>query len=179
MIRHLILICLFSLISNFCYAGIEHELLLEQYNECTIRVTHDATPDSTTGTILFRSFKIEEGIHYPCDINENIASISLNKAFQQYSLLSGLKPVTSIMIGRLIHYPWAKDYLKNNPISKTMHQEFNNTLLNAPIITPFKHGLVNHHYNIIGVSCEKILLNKQGHVTDAMCWLELEETDKK
>jgi hypothetical protein len=174
MMRHLILICLISLISIFCYAGIEHELLLEQYNECTIRVTHDATPDSTTGTILFRSFKIEEGIHYPCDINENIASISLNKAFQHYSLRSDLKPVTSVMLGRLIRYPWARNFLNTNSITKVSHKEFNQIIFDSPIIQPFRNALQNSNYDITGVSCEKVLYNESDFAIDGLCWLVIE-----
>jgi hypothetical protein len=163
------------LISNFCYAGIEHELLLEQYNECMVRVTHDATPDSKTGAIIFRAYKIENGIHYPCEINENITSTSLNNAFQNYISLSDLKPVTSVMIGRLIRYLWARSFLEKNSISKVTHAEFNKVIFNSPIIEPFKNAVNNFNYSITNVSCEKILYDENNFAIDALCWLIIEE----
>ncbi len=169
--RYLIPCFLIILFPNFCYAGIKHELFLEQYNECTIRITHDATPDSKTGTIIFRSYKIENDVYYPCEINENITSTSLNNAFQYYVSRSDLKPFTSLMIGRLIRYPWARSFLANNPIPKVTHAEFNKIIFESSIIEPFKNAINEFNYNITDVSCEKILYNENNLAIDGLCWL--------
>lgn len=169
--RQIILSLLIILFYELCYAGIENELLLEQHNECTIRITHDATPDSETGTIIFRSYKIKDNVHYACEINENTVSISLNNAFQYYVSRSDLKPVTSVMIGRLIRYLWARSYLENNPVPKVTHAEFNKIIFDSSIIEPFKKGISEFNYNITNVSCEKILYDENNLAIDGLCWL--------
>lgn len=166
---------LLILFSHVCYAGIKNELLLKQYDECIIDISHSATPDSVTGTIIFKSYRIKEGIHYPCYTNEKNVSASLKKAIQYYSSRTDLKPITSIMIGRLIRYHWIKDYLENNPAPKSNHQEFNKIIFNSSIIEPFKNALDVHNYYLTDVSCEKILINDEGFSIDALCWLEIEK----
>jgi hypothetical protein len=171
MIRYSISFFLTIFFSNFCYAGVEHELLVEKQNECTIRITHEATPDSETGSIIFKSYKIEDNIHSPCETSEASVSIFLNKAFQQYSSHSDLKPITSIMIGRLIRYSWAKDLLKQSPIPKISSQEFNKEILFSPIIKPFQKAIKEFNYRVTDVSCEKTLYSEKGFAIDALCWL--------
>lgn len=173
--RYSILCFLIILTSNFCYAGIENELLLEQYDTCTVRITHDATPDSKTATLVYRTYKVIDDIHQPCDINQEVVYKSLKESFNHYLNNAELKPVTSIMLGRLTRYPWARSFFDKNPVAKTNHQEFNNIILSSSIIEPFKNAANDSNYSITGVSCEKILYNENNFAIDGLCWLIIEE----
>ena len=173
--RNLFSYFLIIFFSTFCYAGIENDLLLEQYGNCNVRITHDATPDSETGTLIYRSYKIINSIHEPCEINQTIAYASFKKGFNNYLTKSELKPATSIMLGRLIRYSWASSFFDENLIQKTNHQKFNNIILNSPIIEPFKNAVNDFDYHITDVNCEKILYNEDNFAIDALCWLIIEK----
>ncbi len=172
--HHLTLSFLIFLIPNICFAGVEKELFLKQYDSCTVRITHDATPDSKTGVLIFRSYKVSNGLHQPCDIDQEIAFNSFKDGFKIYLSSPDLKPITSIFIGRLIRYPWARHVLKTNPISKTDHQGFNKIILGTSIITPFENAVNDFDYKITNVSCEKMLYDKYNFAIDGLCWLILD-----
>lgn len=173
------LLIILMLLSYNAHAGIETILLDKSHGDCIIRITHDAIPTSKTGSIVFRSYKLLNGVHEPCPPQKNDISTSLDSAFEVYRQKQ-LKPATSIFIGRLIHYPWVVDYLATQGpvLDKTTGQDrtglFNNSAFLDEVLMPFQTATAKHHYKIDKTECEKILVNHQGIITDALCWLVIE-----
>lgn len=167
------------LLSYNAHAGIETILLDKGPGDCIIRITHDATPSSKTGAIVFRSFKPLNGVHEPCPPQKDDVSTSLSSAFEVYRQKQ-LKPATSIFIGRLIHYPWIVGYLAGQgpALDKTTGQNrsglFNSRVFLDEVLAPFQIAIAKHHYKISKTECEKILVNRRGIITDALCWLVIE-----
>ena len=96
------------LISVSATAGIEIVLVKEGYGDCTVLVTHDATPDSDIGTLVFLSYTVVDGIHYPCEVDQGQVEQSLGLAVSRYISRADLKPVTSIFVGKIAAFPWVR-----------------------------------------------------------------------
>ena len=175
--QRLTLFFLLCLVNMPALAGIDTDLYRQSHNGCTIEIQHSATTDFDFATLLFRAHKKVEGIYQRCAISELDAKQSLEKAFALY-LQKDLKPVTSIFIGRLENYAWAVEYLEKNPITyagKVDYRDFNQRIAQSSIFQVFDAALKIHGFRVKGASCEKILMDKQDHSTDATCWILIKE----
>jgi hypothetical protein len=136
------------LVSASTIAGIEIDLVKEDFGNCTVRVTLDATPDSKIGTLVFRSFKIVDGIQYPCEIDQKIVEHSLGLAVSRYLSRPDIKPVTSIFVGKIAAFPWVRNAWKiksqNGSYSPLSHQAFSQLVFKPWVSQPFSNALNNH-----------------------------------
>jgi len=169
-------------LSSSGHAGIETELFSAQYGECTARVIHDAVPYSQTATIVFKSYRVADGVHHPCALSGQDARDSLDRALAGYLMKAELKQVTSIFIGRLIHYPWVVKTLEEGAGSgkrgHLSHKEFNKLVFGSETIRPFKQAVEEHGYAVTSISCEKLMFYRNGAPRDAMCWLIVNKQPK-
>lgn len=169
-----------TLLACSAQAGIRTPLLELTAGKCSIRIHHDATPSAKTGVIIFRSYKIVAGIHQPCPPSTNQTRDSLRTAMGTLTRKK-LKPVNEIMIGRIMYYPWIQQYLATQPaypgkVTQTYRNSlFNNRKFLNETLKPFQDALVDYRLKINKTRCEKILINKQGVATDALCWLHLQK----
>ncbi len=159
------------------YAGIETLLIGEQQGNCTIRVTHDATPSSMFGTLVFRSFVVIDSVHHPCAATKSHVRETLSKGIAQYIAYNNLKPITSIMVGKISHFPWIKsDWLnksQSGSYEKMSRSDFNALVSSEAISEPFKTALNKNGLEFDGASCEKMQFYDNGHPMDALCWFKI------
>ncbi len=163
-------------------AGIEAELFLKQYEACTVRIYHDATPDATSGVLVIRPYLEKDGVHERCEsLDKKHITQSLTQALQAYKKRDDLKPVTSLMLGRLVNYPWIKTTLAAQAgvpsVKKLSRRQFNAFVLKDEMMTPFKQALELQGFRLTGASCEKLIFYDNGAPQDAMCWLVIERRD--
>ena len=163
-----------------CFAGIETVLIEEQQGRCTLRVTHDATPSSEIGTILFRSFTVIDGMHFPCEPTKTQVIESLGKGIAIYISHDNLKPATSIMVGRISRFPWVNSAwqakARSGTYEKMSSTEFNAFVGSNDISQPFEIALNHNGLELDGVSCEKIQFYENGYPMDALCWFKIKRT---
>jgi hypothetical protein len=159
-------------------AGIEVVLLEQQYENCTIRVTHDATPSSTIGTLVFRSYILVNRIQHYCFVEADQVEHSLGEAVARYRSNTGLKPVTSILVGRIGRFPWVKAAWEidgaQGSFTRLSHRQFNERVNRQDISGPFGHALRENGLSLGGASCEKLQFFENGAPMDALCWFEIE-----
>ena len=178
------LIPVLLLLSFNSHAGIETRLLQEKYASCTIRISHDALATAKTGSLVFKSFILLNDVHQPCAPSRQHIHDSLDRALTSFGQQK-LKPLTSLFIGRLIHYPWIRDDLaRQAPLPKTLppHKRtelFKSGAFISQNLSPFQRALAGHHYKISNMACEKLLLDKQGRIEDALCWIIVEDSLSK
>jgi len=162
---------------TICCAGIETVLVEEQQGICTIRVTHDATPSSETGTIIFRSFSVLDGLHIPCEPTKSQVIESLAKGIAIYLSHEDLKPATSIMVGRISRFPWVNSAWQAKASSGTYKKmssiEFNALVGSKNVSQPFEIALNKNGLEFAKASCEKIQFYEGGYPMDALCWFEI------
>lgn len=163
-----------------CFAGIETVLIEEQQGNCTVRVVHDATPSSEIGTILFRSFTVNDGLHYPCELTKSQVTDSLNKGIAKYISLENMKPATSIMVGKISGFPWVKSDWhakgRSGTYEKMSRAEFNALVSSQSIAQPFVIAINYNGLEFDGASCEKIQFYANGFPMDALCWFKIKNT---
>ena len=163
-----------------CFAGIETVLIEEQQGECTLRVTHDATPSSEIGTIVFRSFTVKDGLHFHCEPTKTQVIESLGKGIAIYLSDENLKPVTSIMVGRISRFPWVnlawQAKARSGTYAKMSSTEFNAFVASKDISQPFEKALSDNGLEFDGASCEKIQFYENGYPMDALCWFKIKRT---
>jgi len=178
--RSIFVLVIALFLPTICFAGIETILIEEQQGNCTVRVAHDATPSSETGTIDFRSFRIIDGVHYPCEPTRSQVTDSLSKGIAKYISHGNLKPATSILVGNISGYPWVKSKWHANSQSGTYEKmsrsEFNALVSSKIISQPFEIALVINGLEFNGASCEKIQFYENGYPMDALCWLKIKIT---
>lgn len=168
-------------ISQPAVAGVTHLLYEEHAGQCRNTVSHDAVAGQP-GVIILRPVGSGET---PCVINKSQVKSLMEKGLQQYRGRKDLAPVTSVFLGgRLIAYPWLSRYVmedarKNTlwnvdhgkPVSVSSNEYLNRSLFGAQVLAPFAEALQRYDYEITGVSCEKVLVNKNKLPFDGMCWL--------
>ena len=160
-------------------AGIETELFLKQYDACTVRVQHDATPSSKTGVIVIRVFTEQDGVQARClSLDKKHITQSLGTALARYKKRADLKPVTSLMLGRLVNYPWIRTSLEAKagaaPVKKLSREQFHAFVLKTERAAPFREALEEQGFRVTGANCEKLMFYRNGAPQDAMCWLVIE-----
>ncbi len=162
------------------FAGIETILFEEQNGRCTLRITHDATPYSEVGTILFRSFTVIDGLHFPCKPTKTQVTESLGRGIAIYRSQENLKPATSIMVERISRFPWVnlawQAKAKSGTYEKMSNTEFNHFVGSKDISQPFEIALNQNGLEFDGASCEKIQFYENGHPMDALCWFKIKRT---
>jgi len=178
--RNKLTLALVFVLPAICFAGIETVLNEEQQDSCTIRVSHDATPSSEIGTILFRSFTVLDGLHFPCELTKSQVTESLAKGIAKYISHQNLKPATSIMVGRISRYPWVniawQAKAKSGTYDKMTRTEFNTFVGSKDISQPFEIALTQNGLELDGASCEKIQFYQNGYPMDALCWFKIKRT---
>ncbi len=167
------------LVSTNATAGIENILVEEQYGDCTVRVTHDATPDSDTGTLVFRSYTVVESVHYPCEVDQKQAEHGLGLAISRYISRKDLKPVTSIFVGKIASFPWVRSAWdikkKTGTYSPLSHREFSQLVFKPVLSRPFASALNVNGLAISGASCEKLQFHANGAPMNALCWFKIDK----
>ena len=120
-------------------------------------------------------------------MSEPLVTSVLEQALAKYKSNSDLAEISSIFLGgRLLSYPWMREYLtkasaKNNewniktgkPRHGNSNAYVNNLLYSDKLLESFSAALKKFDYRITGISCEKILVNKNKLPEDGMCWLNL------
>ena len=127
--------------------------------------------------------------HQPCSIDPKSVSKLLKNGLRKKP--KNFELYTSLSIGRLIDYPWAVEYLaetalqdpswdvkRGRPRLGEYYNDYVKRILNAKsVIEPFQKGLQSSGATIVGVSVEKVLLEKRpgGKLPiDAQVWFQLE-----
>ncbi len=155
-------------------AGIEIVLVKEKYGDCTVRVTHDATPDSNIGTLIYRAYTVVDGIHYPCEVDQEQVEQSMGLAVSRYLSRTDLKPVTSIFVGKIAAFPWVRNAWdiksQSGSYSPLSHREFSQLVFTAAVSEPFASALSDHGLALSGASCEKLQFHSNGAPMNALCW---------
>lgn len=165
------------------WAGISVPLYAGKDTSCNLKVFHDAAPGEA-GTIAIKLFDVERN---KCDLTKEKAARALDKALNNYKSRNNLSGIASIFLGRLINYKSLSDYLvkaskankdwnnKNGRPAKGSNNKYVNYLLySSNILDPFSAVLSKHNYKILGVSCEKILINEEKLPFDGMCWISVQ-----
>lgn len=165
------------LVSASVTAGIEVVLVKEVYGDCTIRVTHSATPDSDIGTLVFRSYTVVDGLHHPCEADQEQVEHSLSLAVSRYLSRTDLKPVTSIFVGKIAAFPWVRMAWNTKSQSGThsplSHRDMNQLVFMPTVSKPFASALADHGLGLRGASCEKLQFHDNGAPMNALCWFEI------
>jgi len=178
--RKILVIIPALIFSAACFAGIETVLVEEKQGNCTVRVIHDATPSSETGTILFRSFIVVDGLHHPCNPTKSQVTRSLSRGFAIYISHGNLKPATSIMVGKISNFPWVKSdwhaKSQSGTYKKMSRSELNALVSSKAISEPFEIALNLNGLEFDGASCEKIQFYDNGYPMDALCWYKIKST---
>lgn len=165
------------------YAGVRVQLFEEKNASCNIKAYHDAVPGES-GVIVLKSFDTKDD---KCEITQDKAINALDNAINNYKVRNDLSEITSIFLGRLISYKWLSDYLlkssitnknwnvqKGRPRNGTSNKYVNSLMYRSNILEPFSLVLSKYDYKMSGVSCEKILINKEKLPFDGMCWLTIQ-----
>ena len=167
-----------TLVGGGVNAGVETPLLLETQGDCTVSVVHDATPDSITGTLMFRSFLLLDGLSHPCDLSRTQVSASLGRGIAAYRAQVELIPVTSIFVGRVSRYPWVRSAWQEQgstgSFEKLGFDAFNALVGSASIAQPFTDALRVNGLKSGGASCEKLMFHDNGAPLDGLCWILIE-----
>lgn len=167
-------------LSNLANAGVSELLYKENYGACSITAWHDAVPGEK-GVIVFKP----DNNTAVCKLSKTQVTNILKNAFEKYQFRKDLSEITSIYLsGRLISYPWLNDYLtnssKNNsrwnqtigkPTESSINEYANSLLYSQRLLEPFLLALQQYQYDVTGISCEKVLINKENLPYDAMCWV--------
>ena len=175
--RNSFIIALALMLPPVCFGGIETLLIEEQQGNCTIRISHDATPSSDIGTILFRSFTLVDGLQYPCHPAARQVTESLDKGIAEYRSRQNLKPATSIMVGRISRFPWVtamwQARSESGSYRKLSISDFNALIGARDISGPFVTALSRNGLELESASCEKLQFYDNGYPMDALCWLTI------
>jgi hypothetical protein len=178
--RNILVLVPVLIFPTICFAGFETVLVEEQQGNCTIRVVHDAVPSFENGPILFRSFEVIDGVHYPCAPTRFQVTSILGKAIAKYISHENLKPATSIMVGKISSFPWVKSDWQTKGQSGTYEKmsitEFNALVSSKAISQPFEIALNINGLEFDGASCEKIQFYENGYPMDALCWFKIKST---
>lgn len=161
-------------------AGISLTLFEQENDQCTVRALHDAVPGSK-GVIMLKVFA---GGKTDCKMTKEASATALEGALQHYKSRTDLSEITSVFLGRLVPYKWLNTYLveasktskqwdinKGRPVQGTSNQYVNTLLYKGKVLESFSRVLAKYNYKITGVSCEKVLINRDKLPFDAMCWL--------
>ena len=174
-LRKLTILVLLGGFSPVSSAGVETPLLLETQGECQVRVVHDATPDSTTGTLVLRAFQLIDGLAYACDVGPAQAAASLGRGVAAYLAQGDLKPATSVFVGRIGRYPWVREAWRlesgTDFRSRLDTDAFNALVGSEEIARPFTEALRMHGLEPGGASCEKLMFHDNGAPMDGLCWI--------
>lgn len=170
------------LFSTSLMAGISTTLFEKDYEGCGVKVVHDAVAGEK-GTILLRG-RTEK--HSYCPISRSQVEEVLGAGLKKLHIQPELSRVESIFIGRLESYPWIREFLvrqsknskkwnmkKVRPVSGSNNSFVNSLLDSKTLLKPFSVVLEKSGYRVAGVSCEKILINKDKLPYDAMCWIKI------
>jgi hypothetical protein len=175
-----VVLTLLLAISSKCYSGVETLLFESELQGCKIEVSHSAAIGATTGTILFSTYKIIDGIHWACEVTKEAVTNTLTKGLSVFNSVSSLVPVSSIRIGHIQHYKWAKELLhkqsQEEQRAPTGYQEFNQLVASNEVSLPFKLAINSNGFKLKKADCEKRFYYKNGATEDAFCWLIIKRT---
>ena len=167
------------LVYSNAISGIEVVLVKEKFGDCIVRIMHDATPDSDIGTLVFRSYRLADNIHYPCEVDRQQVEQSLRLAVSLYLSEGDLKPVTSIFVGKIAAFPWVRkawDIESQSGMHEPLsHRAFSQLVFKSAISQPFTDALNHHGLALSGASCEKLQFHSNGAPMNALCWFEIAE----
>lgn len=163
-------------------AGISQVLHLQTYGDCELTISHD-TVVGFDGVIIIR-FRTKD--YKPCLVSKEKLSENLDKALQ-YFKSNKLTEVTSVFLGgKLSSYPWMTEYLISRskvsnewnsilgkPISGHANTYVSKVLNSDTILKPFLMPLSKHQYEIMGIDCEKIMINSDKLPYDGLCWISI------
>lgn len=165
-------------------AGITTLLEKNSTGSCRVEISHDATPISSTGVIIIRSYQHQSSVLTPCPATKQQLGQSLAAALKTHAD-KGLKPIRSVQLGRIYRYDWIKSYLDEQPpVYGMSHRQRHDMLFNTPyflqdVLEPVQKALIEFKLDIKSSRCEKLLIDKAGKVTDALCWLNIEKLKNK
>ncbi|MDH5179545.1 MAG: hypothetical protein OEZ39_11975 [Gammaproteobacteria bacterium] len=177
--RRALLVILIYSVCLTAGAGVETTLVEDQSGSCMIRIVHSAAPSDTSGVLVLRSYMKNSGqVMEPCPPDREQTGHSLRLALQAYAAQQ-LKPFNGIMLGRIMRYPWLQAYLAEQPAHRgKVTRAYHDKLFNHPgflheAVQPLPSVLADFNLKIVSASCEKILIDKDGKATDAICWLNV------
>jgi hypothetical protein len=170
-------------------AGVVHLLHEVHFGDCNIQVSHDAIAGGS-GTLVIRAF---DGDHNRCAIAKSQVAGVLKAALKQLQARDDLAGIHDIFLGRLVYqFAWISNYLKvtaandktwnvrvGKPANMNINRYVNAVLYSRELLEPFSNVLHQYGFSISGVSCEKILVNKDKLPYDGMCWLVIKEISGK
>lgn len=182
-IKLLLLLVLLSFAVN-SQAGISTLLSETVHGDCKIKVTHDAV-EGEDGLLIIRSRKNK---YDSCKMTSTQVTQALTQGLKEHKNSKKLSAIRSIFLGRLQSYPWLRAYLidqsKNNkqwnsaagkPKKGSSNAYVNKLLNSGSALQAIKKPLAGFGYHVTGVSCEKILINKNKLPFDAMCWIKIKQ----
>jgi hypothetical protein len=179
MIRYIAITILFSY-SAHSFGGVVTELYTATVEKCVKEVSHSAAVGSTTGTILFSSFEIIDGVQWACEASANTVAKVLSKGLSEYKNKKNLVPITSVRIGHLQYYKWIKIIMeeksKSGQYERLNFEEFNKFVRSESISAPFGKALEENGFNLENAECEKRIYFDNGAPRDAFCWLSIKST---
>lgn len=177
MIRRLLIVAILFVSPN-CFSGVESQLLSTELNGCKIDISHSAAPGASSGTVLFSSYKVIDGIHWACEITKNAVTQSLKEGISILNTSDNLVPVSSIRIGHIRHYKWALESFKEQSTKEKRdhisNREFGFLVASEVFSAPFSSALKANGFNLKGADCEKVSFYSNGAPEDGFCWLIIE-----
>jgi len=181
-LKYVFLVLLLTFSAELC-AGVSNQLYEEKEVSCKLKVFHDAVPGEN-GVLVIKLFDAQR---HDCDISREKAVKALDMALINFKNRNDLAEISSVFLGRLISYKWLSDNLlrmsKDNaawnvrngrPVKGTKNNYVNSLLHSSDILQPFYLILSKNNYKVSGISCEKILVNKEKLPFDGMCWITLQ-----
>lgn len=166
------------------HAGVTQLLYEETFDKCQIRIEHDAVPGED-GVIVVRPATKD---HSYCPVTQQQLNQALDQGLIKFKESKNLAAITSIFLGRTRSYPWMSVFLVENsrnnsgwdpkrgrPVNGSSNQYVNTLLSTRPITLPFSDILKPQGYKVTGISCEKVLINKEKLPYDALCWVTIKQ----
>lgn len=174
------------LISGNVQAGVSTFLCEKSYGECSIKVTHEAATGADNGVLTIRSRNKKNSA---CNISKQQAREVLYEGIKIYVNIKNSKfaLADSIFLGRIKNYPWMSEHLvkkadksgvwdkkTGRPSDRSANAYVSLLLSDREVLFYFNLVLEQIGYGVAGVSCEKVLINKDKLPYDAMCWLNID-----
>ena len=163
------------------HGGVQTVLLERAYQECMVRVIHDAAASAGSATLVYRVYRSVAGLHQPCELDRDSSEQSLRHALIEYRARPWLPPIASIMIGRMNRYRWVREQWaaasKDDQHQAPSDPQVNARVGSPAVSGPFARALRSTGFVLDSASCEKVLRYQNGALRDAMCWLHITASD--
>jgi|GEM_PF-1371908 len=158
------------------WAG-EMQLIKQQLSGCEFSLVHHQTEGFESATLVFRATQLETGIVNACSVSPEDAERSLIEGLQQLNQFNGLKPVSSLFIGRLVRYPWMVEHLAKRTEPLKRSNGFGEFILTPEMTGPFTRALRLAGFDVVAAQCEKRMFDSKGRLIDALCWIEVKSSE--